>query len=506
MLKARSAAAAFEWGLPMVQRALIRVGLVLLPSLCTGSGLSDPVLPLPIQQSGRAPSGSPAIAAGDSFPLDLLANVEFSYGGELAIGDTDHDGLNELVFTGLSNSYRIWEHQGGNVYALQDSGSSDLSVFAIGDVDQDGRSEIIGQSSGYVHVLESIDAYSHPSQLVWTSPYLSNTVGIPTIGDSDRDGRMEILQSINGGGSSSGLAIFESTGDNTFAWVLNVTLMGPGSTGQKLIADLDGDGKQEIALCGLPGWLHVFESPCDNVWSLTFREYTSLSNAYTMTGGRDTDGSGKPEMSVMGTLFGDSYATMIYESSNDNSFTRVSTIVMDEGVGSGGTAIVNIDGIGPEEYLASTSGSGVRVFRSTTPGKWDQVATAYVPGHLGGVFDLNRNGKPEVIMPYFTTQLFEPPDTTTNPPDDPDLHQNALGITPNPCRVQTTLRLKPRSEAATLLAVFDIRGRLVEQLALAESSAPILWQPAGLPAGVYLLRLHDQHGRQLASGRATIIR
>ena len=494
-------------GLRMVCGArLIRIALVLFPSLCTSAPLPHRALPLPIHPSGRTPLNSLGVAMGDSFPLNHLANVEASYGGEIAFGDTDHDGANEVVLTGLANTYRIWEHQGSNAYTLQDSGTSVLSVYAIGDVDQDGRSEIIGQTSGYVQVIESIEPYLHPSQLVWSSPYLSDTVGIPTIGDSDRDGRMEILQSINGTGPTSGLAIFESTSDNSFAWVLNATLVGPASTGQKLIADLDGDGKLEIALCGLPGWLHVFESPCDNVWCLTFREYTGLSNAYTMAGGRDTDGNGKPEMFVMGTFLGDYYATMVYESIGDNTFTRVSTIVMDPGVGSGGNAVVNIDGTGLEEYLASTSGNGVRVFRSTTIGNWDQVVTAYVPGHLGGVFDLNRNGSSEVIMQYFTTQIFEPPGTTANPPDDSGLHQNQLDITPNPCRVQATLRLTPQSSSVVTLAVFDIRGRVVERHAVVSSGAPILWQTASLPTGVYLLRLEDHHGRGLASARATIVR
>ncbi len=106
----------------------------------------------------------------------------------------------------------LWEHRGEDVYSLEASGSSYLITYALADLDQDGRSELIGQTSGYVKVLESVDAHSYPSQLVWSSPYLSNFAGTTAIGDTDGDGKMEIIQSVNGSG---GLVIFECVGDNT---------------------------------------------------------------------------------------------------------------------------------------------------------------------------------------------------------------------------------------------------------------------------------------------------
>lgn len=494
----------------MTRTALNRIALVVLPCLCASSGRADErtVLPVPIHTLRKASAAPVVVAMGDTFPLALLANLAFSHAGGMAFGDTDHDGANELAFTGGSNSYRIWEHRGDNVYSLEASGTSDLLTYAIGDLDQDGRSEIIGQTSGYVQVFESVDASSHPSQLVWSSPYLSNVGGYTTIGDTDRDGRMEIIHSVNGNGSTSGLAIFESTGDNAFTWVFDGTLSSPSATGEKLIADLDEDGRLEIALCGSPGWLHVFESPCDNMWVLTFREWTGLLNAYTMDGGRDTDGNGKPEIFVMGTLFTDStayYSTVIYESTGDNAFARVGTLVMDEGVGAGASAVCNLDATGGEEYLMRTSGIGIRVFRASMPGNWDLVGTAYGPG--GGVyaFDLNRNGIPEVIWQYTTTRIFEHPGAVTDADFSSRWQPAKLDVVPNPCRVQATL-LAPEAETAATLAVFDVRGRIVERRKVEASGRSILWRPGDLPAGVYLVRLEDHRGHVLASGKGTIVR
>src|SRR5262249_48064958 len=147
-------------------------------------------------------------------------------------------------------------------------------------------------TSGYVQVFESPDASSYPSQLVWSSPYLSNFGGYTAIGDTDRDGRMEIIQSVNG---PDRLAIFECAGDNSFTQVYNGAISGTSDTGEKVIADLDGDGLIEIATCGSPGVLNIFESPADNVWVRSFVASTGMWNAYTIDGGWDTDGNGKPE-------------------------------------------------------------------------------------------------------------------------------------------------------------------------------------------------------------------
>jgi hypothetical protein len=437
----------------------------------------------------------------------LIANVEFSQAHTIAFGDTDHDGANEVALTNHPHNFRIWEHQGDNAYSLVASGASGFYTWAVGDADQDGRSDIVGQMSGYVQLFESVDALSHPSQLIWSSPYLSNTFGFSTLADTDRDGQMEIIHSVNGGGNSSRLAIFESTGDNAFTQVFDGLVTGPASTGQKLIADLDGDGNLEIALCGTAGWLHVFESPSDNVWVLTAREWTGLYNAYGMAGGRDTDGNGKPELIVSGDLFADPigfYTSLIYESPGDNFYMKVADLSIDAN-GTGSAVVCNVDGIGPDEYLIR-SGPGIRVFRATAPGSWDLIGTTYGVGAGPFSFDLNRNGLPEIVWQHATTRIFEYSDAPTDANAGSEWQPARLDIVPNPCGAQATVRLAPGAGTAARLAVFDVRGRIVERRNVDASDASILWQPRDLPAGVYLVRLEDMHGRVLASGRGTVAR
>lgn len=490
----------------MRHSVIIAVALLHLPCLSTASGwgAERTARSAPGPTFETAPAPAAMVVEGDSFPLDVLATVEFSYWPFMAFGDTDHDDANELVFTGESNAYRIWEHKGNDVYSLEALGTSTLHVFAVGDLDRDGRSEVIGQSSGYVQIFESLDSSTHPFQLVWSSPYLSNTHGYTTSADTDRDGRMEIIHSINGIGSMSGLVVFEIIGDNDLGLVFETTLFGPSSTGLKVIADLDGDGLVEIALCGSPGWLHVFESPCDDTWVLTFREWTGLWNAYTVVGGRDTDGNGRPEVFVVGDSMS-ILTTRVYESSGNDDFVRAATLVTDEGLGPSGAVVCDVDGAGFDEFLL-VSGPGIRVFRASTPGQWRLIGSTYDYG--GGIyaFDLNRNGRPEIVQHWYTgTRILEYRDTPTS--TNAGSKPFSLHVTPNPCRLRAWLDLPGGTPAATTLSVLDVRGRVVERLRVDPAVRSIPWAPPGdLPAGVYFLQLEDRRGGVVARGKGTIVR
>jgi len=463
-----------------------------------GHAYEHGVHPAPIH-SAEKQLVTPVFAESDTFALVQLAEFEFSF-LQMAFGDTDHDGAYELAFTGASNTFRIWENQGSNTYTLVANGPSAAFVFVLADLDQDGLSEIICQNSGYIKVFESTSPSTHPSELVWSSPYLSNVIGHTAVGDTDRDGRMELIHSVNGNGQTSGLVIFENTGDNQFDLVFDATLTGPSSTGAKAIADFDGDGRVEIALCGSPGWLHVFESPADNTWELVFRENTRLWNAYGLVGGKDTDKNGKSELFVNGDTE-DMVTTLVYESSGNNVFACIDKLVTGPGLGPRSADIGDVDMDGRDEYLIHSG--GIRVFRANLPGKWDLVGTAYGPGGGVHVFDLNKNGIPEVVWQFQTTRIFEHPIAITDAPFP--LKPPVLAMAPNPGLDRVALTLPEGRARPRRLAIFDMRGRLVESSEIKTASRTLMWEPA-LPAGTYLLRLEDSTGHVLASGKGTLIR
>jgi hypothetical protein len=237
------------------------------------------------------------------------------------------------------------------------------------------------------------------------------------------------------------------------------------------------------------------------VWVQRFNAWTGLFNAYGLDGGVDTDGNGWPEIFVYGNTPGSQRTVAVYEATGDNSFGLVATLSLDPGIGYTPAALVNVDGVGPVEYLVS-SGPGIYVFRSHIVGKWDLVGIVYneINGSVDA-FDLNGNGLPEVIWGGFTTRILE----YAGAPTDTSFESGRrLTVIPNPCAQSASLRLPFLREPATL-TVLDVRGRIVERRRV-EALAQVHWDARNLPNGSYHLRLTDPRGRVLASGRSTIVR
>lgn len=130
----------------------------------------------------------------------LAYRKEFTGGATVAIGDIDGDGLNEIVTTpgrGGGPHVRIFRTDGalwgGGFFAFDASESSGARV-AIGDVNGDGRAEIVvGSGPGTLPRIRVYDG----AQVLRYSFSLGTTpspVGItPVVADTDGDGKAEIL-------------------------------------------------------------------------------------------------------------------------------------------------------------------------------------------------------------------------------------------------------------------------------------------------------------------------
>jgi hypothetical protein len=481
---------------------------------------SSPAIPDPGVQSAQVirprvnvvyPKAAQPLVLSSQDTLVQVAQLYPTAWRAMAFGDTDHDGRNEAVFYWQGPSfdwhYVILEEQGNNVYSQEYVGA-DLIPWAIGDLDQDGKSELIGEFSYYVQVYESVGATTYPTQLVWSSPALTNVEGFTTVADTDRDGRMEIIHSVNTG-SGSYLYIFENSDDNTYAQVF-ATYTGTDDAGEKVVADLDGDGLTEIAFCGTHGWLQVFESPADNTWIQTCRESTGLRNAYATEGGMDTDGNGDPELFVAGE--GDTdfrKKTLVYESIGDNRFARVATLLTNEfTVGGAANALGDLNGTGKPAYVNGTR-DHLWFYTATGIGQWELYLQLANPGQYAGIqiFDVNRNGKSELFWDsydYPALVLENPPRTSDVGPGSRRLQR--LILSPNPFVDVATLVAPNATPFADRLSVYDVAGRLVERLRLLGGQESHVWDAGRLSAGVYYVTIEGPGGTPLARGRATVVR
>ena len=446
--------------------------------------------------------------------MQLLTQLYSTVNGILTFGDTDHDGFNEVIMAVNFGDpdYRILEEQGNNTYVEVFVGPY-FDPYAAGDFDKDGNAEVLGQYGNLLLVYESPSPSTHPSTISWQSPPLTNVIGDATVADSDGDGRAEIIHSINTFGSAR-LVIYENAGDNTFNQVY-YNLESPQDAGPKLVADLDGDGRTEIALCGTYGYLHVYESPADNLWLPTFFDSTGLDNAYAVTGGVDTDSNGRPELFVSGDSqeVPGQRQTFVYEAVGDNCFTRVAMLPFNDAHRGGlRSCVANLDATGREEFILSVHGE-LLTYRSVAPGQWTVVLTIADSG-LPKAFDVNKNGRPEVFSvgighaAYGSTLVFE--HTAVSPADQPfefGAAGNRLVAFPNPCRTKATLILAGRSRTnSSTIATFDASGRLVSRFAVPAGVDRLPWSPVTVPPGIYFLRLEAATGAPLAQGRVTVIR
>lgn len=471
--------------------------------------LSSPVLqsrgfrPLVTAQPSVLPVEAPPFAV-----VSVLDSVLLNTSG-VTYGDTDRDGLEELIAAKYSwTTYRwelwVFEEHGNNTYArthLTAIGDQ-FTPYLTGDLDGDGRMEIAGEYGNVIRVYESPTLDTYPTVLVWQSPPQTNVLGNLSRGDTDRDGRQELIHSYNLFAGTGRLKIFENTGDNSFAEVLS-TPIGTGNawSAGKTICDLDGDGWDEIAMSSDRGIVLIYEATGDNAWSLVWSDTTELLGTQRSAGGWDLDGNGKPELYITGNDFSDSahitWDTRVYEAVANNQYALRTTLKIPFQAGGASPAILgDFDGDGDGEYL--TWAWNMYLFDAEVGGVWSSIGS-FLADADPYCHDFNKNGRWELVLAgQIHTPILEGGFPTDSAVSHPAV--TSLAVSPNPFRAETRIAWSPSLRAAHRLAVYDVGGRLIEQRRVAGN--PFVWSPRTLPSGLYFVQVEDASGRPIARGRA----
>jgi len=350
--------------------------------------------------------------------------ADYSTPRDIHTGDLDGDGKGEIIFhvgrwTGEDNpdaGLHVYEWDGitDNGYgteaafrvdlynALNDSlAESRVEGFSVGDIDSDGQDEILLANNG------------------GSNPYYQTQDG-STPYSEDRF----IIMSVSGGIGDFGTTIVEeysmSPRDVNKDGIRNNSL-GGGSPQDIVICDTDGDGLLEAA-CFSWNNLAVFfiEATDTNTYTIGDTTYLKLTPGDDWTLGAsvaDMDGDGKDEVYVTG--YGDGSLFVITDADGDATSLDQTGTAADDWAGNTEVAVIGSVSLG----VSATAGFGVTVggtaavsdinlFELATSGNplvagdWtyrifalDDATTASVLKHNGGL-DFDGDGNLEILLSY----------------------------------------------------------------------------------------------------------
>lgn len=214
--------------------------------------------------------------------------------GNIVIADINNDGRQDVVGTRKDPNDGIlkvtwWqqEENGGFTAKPLFLAVDSLSYVAVGDINNDGSADDIVQAS------DNVRWYKNNGSGSFTGPYLVDDMfsdaSAVFAGDVDKDGKDDIIAS-DGGGTGKALVWWENVGNNTF---VKHTIIEPTDFAQKIaVYDRVGDSDLDVVGIGnntLTWWKNDLRSkrisikgpdPVDTQWSTYAYEYNDKEFAH----------------------------------------------------------------------------------------------------------------------------------------------------------------------------------------------------------------------------------
>ncbi len=440
----------------------------------------------------------------------------------ILIGDTNHNGWDEIIFGHSAHDWFIYEYVPVNSYNEVFHPWSEDTMFEprdVGDCDKDGQSDICGVL-GIVRspqwwvgaaIFESKTPHSYPDSLIWveidtTVSHTESCIQPKKITDLDSDGKMELfcawrVSSLN----DWGIVIYENQGNNSFKSVWKYYT---GVFGTVVFGDFDSDGKQEFFKTSdysTRDSFSIYECVGNDSYELTWIGYhPETINMYDAWLGNDTDQDGKPEIFMKNYWYGPNPAAVLtmWESTGDNSYelVEIDTIRGYDDPIEGRSTCGDVDGDSIDEVIVSV-GTRVIIYKATGDNTYERVwewENDFGEPPYGGYqavvacHDFNKNGYEElVISGNDHTAVFEI-DKTSIVETKPYRKPFSLLVVPSIIRNSAIIRFTIPEQGKVELVVYDALGRIVERLVDKELKAGVYtvrWAEKKLPAGIYFFRL-----------------
>jgi hypothetical protein len=352
--------------------------------------------------------------------------------GKVICCDSDHDGLNEIIFyTGTiypSNPLRweVWECRPMNHYELvfADTGTYPLPPgittgnflpYDVGDIDGDSLTDLVGSNIdkvinqdieyNVVTTQESPNYSYYPESLSWSYRYANNMAASQPYyftNDLDNDGRNEIITATPTSQIATGIWENVANNQNELVWH---RIVGAYSFA---FSDFDRDSSKEFATAdlGSAGRVSVYENTGPDQYELVYQDTTHLPNGSDVFSGNDVDGDGRPEFFVAFSVVPTStFYLYMWEATGNNTYQR--TLIDQKSISVNMTTgrrskCGDLDGDGIDELVWATP-TQLFVYKATGNNQFQQV-WQWNQYHgtnealIVNVYDMNNDGYNEIVV------------------------------------------------------------------------------------------------------------
>ena len=190
-----------------------------------------------------------------------------------AAGDLDGDGDHEIVVVAADGRVHAYRHDGSVApgWPQQTLGGA-VNSPAVGDLDGDGKAEVV---AGIETVVQGYNTYNYlyawrgdgtllpgwPVKREGPFGHLAYGFGPPVLADVDGDGAVDVVASGDLSIDHEVLFAYRLDGSHAAGFPKRGTAPGASGTTSPAIADLDGDGRLELAWVDLDMLLYIWDLP-----------------------------------------------------------------------------------------------------------------------------------------------------------------------------------------------------------------------------------------------------